>query len=201
MTKSPLFLAVLLAGVMSMAQAATPREQYNMDTREAAARYAEDRAICNDERNQGQRMKCLRTAKAENNRMLADARSNMGSQTAGVARSGNMACLDCGKVTAVNVSEKRGESNALGVIAGGAAGALLGNQVGGGSGKAIATVAGAVGGAYAGKKIQESTGKTRVWTVEVQYDNGRRGSFSFDNDPGVQTGDRVKNSGQSIMRI
>ena len=201
MTKRPLFLAVLLAGIMSMAQAATPREQYNMDAREAAARYAEDRAICNDERNQGQRMKCLRTAKAENNRMLADARANMGSQTAGVARRGNMACLDCGKVTAVNVSEKRGESNALGVIAGGAAGALLGNQVGGGSGKALATVAGAVGGAYAGKKIQESTGKTRVWTVEVQYDNGRRGSFSFDNDPGVQAGDRVKNAGQSIMRI
>ncbi len=201
MTNRPFLLAVLLCGVMSMAQAVTPREQYNMDTRDAAARYAEDRAICNDERNQGQRMKCLRTAKAENTRMLADAKANMGSQTASVSQRGNAACLDCGKVTAVNVSEKRGESNALGVIAGGAAGALLGNQVGGGSGKTIATVAGAVGGAYAGKKIQESTGKTRVWTVEVQYDNGRRGSFSFDRDPGVQTGDRVKNSGQSIMRI
>ncbi len=200
MTKNSLFLAALLAGAMSMAQAVTPREQYNMDTREAAARYAEDRAICNDERNQGQRMKCLRTAKAENNRMLADAKANMGSQGASAQR-GNMACLECGKVTAVNVSEKRGESNALGVIAGGAAGALLGNQVGGGSGKTIATVAGAVGGAYAGKKIQESTGKTRVWTVEVQYDNGRRGSFSFDRDPGLQNGDRVKNAGQSIMRI
>lgn len=200
MTKNSLFFAVLLAGAMSMAQAVTPREQYNMDTREAAARYAEDRAICNDERNQGQRMKCLRTAKAENNRMLADAKANRGSQNASTQR-GNVACLECGKVTAVDVSEKRGESNALGVIAGGAAGALLGNQVGGGSGKTIATVAGAVGGAYAGKKIQESTGKTRVWTVEIQYDNGRRGSFAFDRDPGLQSGDRVKNAGQSIMRI
>ena len=117
------------------------------------------------------------------------------------SRRGDAVCRDCGKVTAVNVSEQRGEANALGVIAGGAAGALLGNQVGGGSGKSIATVAGAVGGAYAGKKIQERANATRVWTVEVEYDNGRRGSFSFDQDPGVQRGDRVKNAGQSIMRI
>jgi outer membrane lipoprotein SlyB len=201
MTNRPFILAVLLSGVMSMAQAVSPREQYNIDTREAAARYAEDRAICADERNQGQRMKCLRTAKAENTRMLADAKASMNAQPAANAQRAKPACLDCGKVTAVNVSEKRGESNALGMLAGGAAGALLGNQVGGGDGKKLATVAGAVGGAYAGKKIQEKVNSTKVWTVEVQYDNGRSGSFSFDHDPGVQRGDRVKNSGQSITRI
>ena len=198
MTNRPFFLALLLTAIMSTAQAVSPREQYDMDTRDAAARYAEDRAICNDERNQGQRMKCLRTAKSENTRMLADAKAAMGGQN---AQHGNAACLDCGKVTAVNVSEKKGEGNALGVIAGGAAGGLLGHQVGGGKGKTLATIAGAVGGAYAGKKIQESATSTKVWTVEVQYDNGRRGSFSFDRDPGVQRGDRVKNAGQSIMRI
>ncbi|MES2317699.1 MAG: glycine zipper 2TM domain-containing protein [Pseudomonadota bacterium] len=195
MSIRPMFLAIVLGGIMSMAQAVTPREQYTQDTHDAAARYAEDRAICNDERNQGQRMKCLRTAKSENTRMLSDAKAQMGSQR------GTSACIDCGKVTAVNVSQKRGESNALGVIAGGAAGALLGHQVGGGSGKTVATVAGAVGGAYAGKKIQERANASKVWTVEVEYDNGRRGSFSFDRDPGLQRGDRVKNAGQSIMRI
>jgi outer membrane lipoprotein SlyB len=198
MTKTSFFVATLLAGVMSMAQATTAREQYNMDTREAASRYAENRAACADERNQGQRMKCLRTAKSENTRMLADARAHRGSQD---SQRASTACLDCGKVTAVNISEKRGEGNALGMIAGGVGGALLGHQVGGGSGKQLATVAGAIGGAYAGKKIQESTTSTRVWTVEVQYDNGRHNSFSFDRDPGVQAGDRVKNAGQSIMRI
>jgi outer membrane lipoprotein SlyB len=196
MTKLSFILAVLLTGMMSLAQAATPREQYDMDVRDASARYAEDKAICADERNQGQRMKCLRTAKAENTRLLADAKANMGSHN-----SQRGACIDCGKVTGVNVSEKRGESNALGLIGGGVAGALLGNQVGGGSGKKIATVAGAVGGAYAGKKIQENANSTKVWTVDVEYDNGRRASFSFDRDPGVQRGDRVKNAGQSIMRI
>ncbi len=198
MTKHPFFLAVLLSGLMSTAQAATPREQYNIDTREAAARYAEDRAICDDERNQGQRMKCLRTAKGENTRMLADAKAHMNEQG---GQRGNMACLDCGKVTAVNVGEKRGEGNALGVIAGGAAGGLLGHQVGGGKGKTLATIAGAVGGAYAGKKIQESATATKVWNVDVEYDNGQRRTFSFDRDPGIQRGDRVKNAGQSITRI
>jgi len=196
MSKYSSILAVLLGCMMSLAQAATPREQYDMDMRDAAARYAEDKAICADERNQGQRKKCLRTAKDENSRMLADAKANMGSHN-----SQRGACIDCGKVTAVNVSEKRGESNALGVIGGGVAGALLGNQVGGGSGKKIATVAGAVGGAYAGKKIQENMNTSKVWTVEVEYDNGRRSSFSFDRDPGMQRGDRIKNAGQSISRI
>lgn len=201
MTKRPIILALLLTAVMSMAQAVTPREQYNIDKRDAAARYAEDRALCADEPNQGQHMKCLRTAKSENNRMLADAKARMEDQGGSNAPRGNLACLDCGKVTAVNVSEKKGDGNALGVIAGGAAGGLLGHQVGGGKGKTLATIAGALGGAYAGKKIQESATATKVWTVEVQYDNGRRASFNFDRDPGVQRGDRVKNAGQSIQRI
>lgn len=196
MTIRPFHVVVmLLTCLIGQAQASNPKEQYAMDKREADMRYAEDRAICNDERNQGQRMKCLRTAKAENTASLAEARRRLNGQ------SGKMACLDCGKVTAVTMNERRGESNALGMIAGGAAGALLGNQVGGGSGRKVATVAGAIGGAYAGKKIQENANSNKVWTVDVEYDNGRRGSFSFDRDPGVQRGDRVKNAGQSITRI
>jgi outer membrane lipoprotein SlyB len=192
MTNRPLLLAVLFGSVMSMAQAASP--QYDTAKHEAEARYAEDRSICNDERNQGQRMKCLREAKSENTRMLADAKAKYGAQ------GGNMACLDCGKVTAVSVSERKGESNALGMIAGGVGGAILGNQVGGGTGKKLATVAGAVGGAYAGKKIQENANSKKIWTVQVQYDNGNHASFNFDHDPQIQRGDRVRNAGQSIQR-
>ncbi len=198
MKKIYLLSTICLVFTMSLAQAVTPREQYRMDAREVEARYAEDRAICAEEKNQGQRMKCLRTAKAEQQQALAGARN----RTAGMSGSGNTnACLDCGQVTNISVRDQKGGNNALGVIAGGAAGALLGNQVGGGSGKTIATVAGAVGGAYAGKKIQENMGSSKVWTVEVQYDNGERRSFDFTQDPGVQRGDRVKNAGQSIMRI
>ncbi len=111
------------------------------------------------------------------------------------------ACNNCGRVTGVRVTTQKGQSNALGVVGGGAAGALLGNQVGSGSGRALATIAGAVGGAYAGKEIQERSNRTRVWTVDVQYDNGKRGAFRYDHNPGVQRGDRVKKSGPDLIRM
>ena len=64
--------------------------------------------------------------------------------------------------------------SAIGAIAGG----VLGNQVGGGSGKKIATVAGAIGGGYAGNKIQENmqendtytTTETRCNTIEDKHE-------------------------------
>jgi hypothetical protein len=189
---------MILGFLMLSAQAASPRDQYEHETREAAARYAEDRAICNDEKNNGQRMKCLRTAKEENNRMLAEAKARNGggndSQRGG-------ACNDCARVLSVNVATRKGESNALGLIGGGVVGGLLGNQVGGGNGRKVATVAGAVGGAYAGKKIQENANSTKVWNVEVEYENGQRRTFGFEHDPQLQRGDRVRNSGKSITRM
>lgn len=116
------------------------------------------------------------------------------------AKHGRAVCHDCGKVTSVNVSERNGDSNAVGLLAGGAAGALLGHQVGGGNGRSIATIAGAVGGAYAGKKIQERANSTRVWTVHVKYDDGRHRSFNFERNPELRSGDRVRNAGSSIAR-
>ncbi len=80
------------------------------------------------------------------------------------------------------------------------AGALLGNQVGSGRGRDIATVAGAAGGAYAGKKVEEKVNATKVWTVHVQYDNGEKAQFNFDKDPGMKSGDKVKNNGKSIAK-
>ncbi len=202
MTKRPYLAALLLASVMGAAHGG-PQQQQQLaqDNRDAAARYAEDRAICNDERNQGQRMKCLRTAKAEHNAARAQAKTRLASTNTNNQQRSSPSCIDCGRVTAVKVDQKRGDSNALGVVAGGAAGALLGHQVGGGTGKDLATIAGAVGGAYAGKKLQERANATKTWTVEVQYDNGQRGSFSYDADPGVQNGDRVQKAGQFLKRI
>jgi hypothetical protein len=85
------------------------------------------------------------------------------------------------------------------------AGGLLGNQIGGGTGKKIATVAGAVGGGYAGNKVQEgmqerdtyTTTQTRCNTVNdisdkvVGYDvryslDGKEGKVRMDRDPGNQ---------------
>ncbi len=166
--------AVLLAGFAFCVQAA-PND-----------RYEEARHACDGERNQGQRKKCLR--ELERDYPVAEHKAKAG-------------CHDCAKVLGVRVEKRKGDSNALGVVAGGAAGALLGNQVGSGNGKTLATIAGAVGGAYAGKKIQEKANESKVWTVDVEYDNGRRGSFSFDREPGLQRGDRVRNAGHSIRRL
>jgi outer membrane lipoprotein SlyB len=196
MIKRSLVLALSLACLSLSAQAA-PKDQYSAEVRQINDRYAQDREMCADEKNQGQRMKCLREAKSENTKALAAAKAEFG----GGSSAGKMACLDCGRVLGVRVGEKKGESSALGLIGGGVAGALLGNQVGGGSGKKVATVAGAVGGAYAGKKIEEHANSSKIWTVDVQYDNGNKGAIQFDRDPGLQAGDRVKKSGNSLMRM
>src|SRR6202008_2582566 len=93
-------------------------------------------------------------------------------------------CADCAKVLSVNVNDKAGEGSALGVIAGGVAGALLGNQVGSGHGRELATVAGAAGGAYAGNKVEQKMKSSKQWTVHVQYEDGKQASYNFDHDPG-----------------
>ena len=140
-------------------------------------------------------MQCTRDAKSEYDKSLALAKAQL---KASPAKPGS--CMECGKVTSVVVSEKAGEGSALGVIAGGVAGALLGNQVGSGHGRELATVAGAAGGAYAGNKIEQKAKSSKVWTVAVQYQDGKQASFNFDHDPGLMAGDRVKNANGSIVR-
>lgn len=110
-------------------------------------------------------------------------------------------CAECGTVTAIKVVEKDGEGGATGMIAGGVAGALLGNQVGGGSGKTIATVAGAAGGAYAGKTIEGKMNKVKEWHVNVKYETGKTGSVVLKEDPHLRKGDKVKRENGHLNRI
>jgi outer membrane lipoprotein SlyB len=200
MTIRPLMVAMLLCGVVSGAGAVTPKEAYATDTKLAADRYATDKKLCAEESSSGARMQCLRDAKAENDKAIAAAKATLAAAGPAAAPGKALPCIDCGKVTSVNVSEKAGESGAVGLIAGGVAGALLGNQVGSGRGRDLATVAGAAGGAYAGKKVEEKVNATKVWTVHVTYDNGKKAQFNFDKDPGMHAGDKVRNNGKSIAR-
>lgn len=110
-------------------------------------------------------------------------------------------CADCGTVTAVKVVEKDGEGGATGMVAGGVAGALLGHQVGGGTGKTLATVAGAAGGAYAGKKIEGKMNKVKEWHVTVKYDTGKIGTVVLKNDPNLRNGDHVKHENGGLNRL
>jgi len=187
--------ALLLAALASAAQAQSPKEQFNAENKRIATRYAEDKKLCAEEQDSGQRMQCLRDAKAEFDKSTAMAKAQY---KASPAKPGE--CHDCGKVTQVVAGEKAGEGSALGMIAGGVAGALLGNQVGSGHGRQLATVAGAAGGANAGKKIEEKAKSTKQWTVHVQYDDGRQASFNFDHDPQLMSGDRVQNNNGTLVR-
>lgn len=162
----------------------------------AKARYEADKKLCVDEVSAEARLQCRRDALAIYEQALA---ANKASKVYSTPAS-QANCTDCGRVTAVTVAEKPGDSNAVGLIAGGVAGAVLGHQVGGGFGKDLATIAGAAGGAYAGKKIQENMNASQVWTVTVQYTDGRNGTFSFDQDPGLTVGTAVKNSGNTLVR-
>lgn len=100
----------------------------------------------------------------------------------------------------VQVVEKKGEGSALGLIGGGVAGALLGNQIGAGRGKTLATIAGAAGGAYAGKKVEENVTATNVWQVSVRFDDGEEATYAFEQDPRFAAGDRVRKSGNTVVR-
>ena len=207
-----LVLAASAAGLAHAADAAaplSPKAQLAADNKAAAVRYESDKKLCVDEASSAARLQCRRDAKAEYDKALLDAKARMAvaSQANGTANTAAPAkappapvCLDCGKVIAVAVTEKAGEGGPLGMIAGGAAGALLGHQIGGGTGKDLATIAGAVGGAYAGKKIEERAKTHTVWTVSVQFEDGSKRSYDFAQEPGYRVGDAVKRSGDTISR-
>nr|WP_232239596.1 glycine zipper 2TM domain-containing protein [Pseudomonas alkylphenolica] len=111
----------------------------------------------------------------------------------------------CKDVTVTRQAPVKDQHQIAGTVVGALAGGLLGNQIGGGTGKKIATVAGAVGGGYAGNKVQEgmqerdtyTTTQTRCNTVndlsekvvgyDVKYSIGDKvGQIRMDRDPGSQ---------------
>lgn len=189
-------LLVTLAGP-GMAQAQWSTEPKAVQSQESAkARYEADKRLCADEASPEARIQCRRDALAIYDKTLASLRTK-GTYTTQAAATD---CATCGRVSAVSVSEKAGDSNAVGLIAGGVAGAVLGHQIGGGFGRDLATVAGAAGGAYAGKKIQENMNAKKVWHVSVNYPDGHSAKFDFASDPGFKTGDAVKNAGNTIVR-
>jgi outer membrane lipoprotein SlyB len=207
-------LGVCLAlGATAGAQTtAASKTQLSAQNKVALARYESDKKLCNDETSSTARLQCRRDAKAEYDKALAEIKAGptapaqsppaVGAAVAvpAAASASAPACAECGRVVAVSVTEKEGEGSALGLLGGGAAGALLGHQIGSGTGKTLATVAGALGGAYAGKKIEEKVKTHKVWIASVQFDGGGRGNFEFSKDPGLKVGDAVRRSGDTVVK-
>ena len=222
-TLRPMLLTLLLAGAPLLAHADDVAA-----TKAATTQYEDDKKLCAGESTSSARMQCLRDANAEYKKALADAKKAPAAKAASAPKPSDAAvttvapvavpaappapvadsapkalaapCMDCGRVTNVTIVEKKGEGSALGVIGGGLAGALLGNQVGGGTGKTLATIAGAAGGAYAGNKVEANMKSAKIWAVRVRMDNGDERNIEMDRDPGLINGDLVRVSGKSISR-
>lgn len=94
-------------------------------------------------------------------------------------RAAQPVCTTCGVVESVTTVQRQGRVDGignsevgLGAIGGAVVGGILGNQVGGGSGKKAATVLGAAGGAYAGHQIEKNSKKVTVYQVRVRMNDG-----------------------------
>jgi outer membrane lipoprotein SlyB len=192
-TLTPRSVSSWLAAGLLLGACSLGAQAQNPTANTPKTRYEADKKLCADEASSEARLQCRRDAQAVYEKALAASKP--------VAKSTQPAvCNDCGRVTAVKVVDKAGDSGPVGMIAGGVAGALLGRQVGGGRGKDLATLAGAAGGAYAGKTIEEKMNTRKVWTVSVRYNNGTTAEFDYEQDPGVKVGDAVRKSGNTLVR-
>lgn len=85
-----------------------------------------------------------------------------------------------------------GEHTALGPVAGGVAGAVVGNQFGHGNGKKVMTALGALGGAMAGKHIEKQARGEKRWETTVRLEDGSQRTVQSAAQPVWHAGDRVR---------
>ncbi len=101
-------------------------------------------------------------------------------------------CSNCGVIESITAVKEEGKGTALGAVAGGLAGLVVGNQIGGGNGKTIAKIAGAAGGAYLGNKVEKKVRGTTHYDIKVRLDNGTESTVSQDNEPTLAVGAAVQ---------
>lgn len=108
-------------------------------------------------------------------------------------------CTNCGRVQEIRVSEASDWKKYAAPAAGAVVGGLIGNQFGGGSGKTALTVVGALGGGLLGHKA-ESKSRDKVYEVIVKMDDGSHRTVSYQSQPPVRQGDRVRlRDGQLVL--
>ena len=105
-------------------------------------------------------------------------------------------CIQCGTVESSTAIMRAAPSSGVGVVAGGVVGAVLGNQVGGGSGKTAATILGAIGGGWAGNEIEKRVKKETVYEIKVRMDNDSTRTFELAAP--VSSGTKVTAEGNSL---
>ncbi|KFI06413.1 glycine zipper 2TM domain-containing protein [Massilia sp. BSC265] len=108
------------------------------------------------------------------------------------ADTGRNWCSNCGNVESVRAIKQRAEGSGLGAAGGAVIGGLLGNQIGGGTGRTIATAAGAVGGAVVGNQVEGNMKATTSYEIRVRLDDGTLRTFRQSSPPAWRSGDRVR---------
>ena len=94
-------------------------------------------------------------------------------------------------------------SGILGAVVGGLAGAALGSQVGGGSGRTAATILGGVAGAAVGNQIarnQQGVTTAPGYRITMQTDQGLIRTYEVPATGDLRVGDRVRVDGGVIYR-
>ncbi len=94
-------------------------------------------------------------------------------------------CANCGTVETVTAVQKKGAGSGVGTVAGGALGAVIGNQVGKGGGRTVATILGAIGGGVAGNMIEKNVRKETVYRVQVRMEDGSTRTLEQSTMPAV----------------
>jgi outer membrane lipoprotein SlyB len=107
-------------------------------------------------------------------------------------------CSDCGVVQLVRQEKRKGEGGAVGIVAGGVAGGLLGNQIGSGNGRALATVGGAVAGGFVGNEVQKRVTSRDVWVTQVKMKDGSVRAFEQASPPAWKAGSVVRMRGHTL---
>ena len=101
-------------------------------------------------------------------------------------------CTSCGTVENFRQVEVKGDGSALGAIAGGATGAVVGHQFGRGTGKDLLTIAGAIGGAFAGHEIEKNVRKKTRYEISVRMEDGSLRTIPQDAAPAWRICDHVR---------
>jgi outer membrane lipoprotein SlyB len=109
-------------------------------------------------------------------------------------------CDSCGTVQHVTQEKRKGKGGAAGVVGGAVVGGLLGNQIGGGTGKTLATVGGAVAGGYAGNEVQKNVTSKTVWVTRVRMKDGSVRTFEQEAKPTWAAGSVVKATGHTLHK-
>ncbi|MGH8253121.1 MAG: glycine zipper 2TM domain-containing protein [Steroidobacteraceae bacterium] len=118
--------------------------------------------------------------------------ASTGSEVPAPPRTPITVCSNCGVIESITPVKEEGKSTALGAVAGGLAGLVVGNQIGGGNGKTVAKIAGAAGGAYLGNKVEKKVRGTTHYDIKVRLDNGTETTISQINAPTLAVGAPVQ---------